>query len=116
MQQPIQVTFRNLAHSESLKRLILDEAEGLERYFERIISCHVVVEVPHQHHHKGNHYRIQIELNVPGKTLLATKNSSQHFSDEDCYLAIRESFHEIRRQLQDFVQARRGFTRRPHIV
>jgi len=108
LQQPLQITFRNLAESQAIKSLVLKEAEGLETFFDRIIRCHVVLEVPHHHHQKGNHYRVHIELSVPGKILIATKNSPQHFSDQDCYLAIRESFREIRRQLQDFIRIRRA--------
>jgi len=116
VEQPLQVTFRNLGESDAIKSLILEESEALEKYFPRIVGCQVVVELPHQHQRKGNHYKIHIELKVPGKTILATKNSVYHLSDEDCYLAIRESFHEIRRQLQDYARTRRGFTRRPSIV
>lgn len=108
MKQPIQLTFRNIPESAALKKLILDEAEDLEHFYDRITHCRVVIESPHQKHQSGNLYHVSIHLTVPGKTLVVTRNPDEHFSHKDCYLAIREAFHEIRRQLQDFIRIQRA--------
>jgi ribosome-associated translation inhibitor RaiA len=107
LKQPIQLTFRNVPESMALKKLILEEAEDLETFYDRITHCRVVVESPHQKHKKGNLYHVAIHLTIPGKTLVVTRNPDAHFSHKDCYLAIREAFHEIRRQLQDFIRIQR---------
>lgn len=107
MQQPIQLTFRNVPESDALKQLILNEAEDLEHFYSRITHCRVVVEAPHQKHQKGNLYHVTVHLTVPGKTLVVTRNPDAHFAHKDCYLAIREAFHEMRRQLQDFIRMQR---------
>lgn len=106
MQTPLQITFRNLPESEAVKDLILQEANALQKFYPRLTSCRVVVDTPHHSHHQGNHFRISIRLVLPGRELVVTRNPAAHFAHEDCYLAIRQAFHEIRRQLQDFVRLR----------
>ena len=107
MQQPIQVTFKNISESDSLKSLILQHAEELEHYYDRITHCRVLVESPHKHHQKGNLFHVTIHLGLPGKTLVVNRNPDNHTAHRDCYLAIRDAFHEMRRQLQDFIRIQR---------
>ena len=107
MKQPIQITFRNLSDSAAIKQLILNEAEQLEHFSNKIINCRVVVEAPHKSHQKGNLYHVNISLTVPGTTLVVTRGPSAHHANQDLYLAVREAFDEMRRQLQDFTRIRR---------
>lgn len=107
MQQPIQITFKNIPDSGPLKTLILNQAEELEHFYERITHCRVLVEAPHKHHHKGNLYHVTIHLGLPGKTLVVNRNPESHLAHTDCYLAVRDAFHEMRRQLQDFIRIQR---------
>jgi len=53
MQIPVQVTFRNMDPSEAVEANVRGKAEKLERFFDRVVSCRVVVESPHRRHHKG---------------------------------------------------------------
>jgi ribosome-associated translation inhibitor RaiA len=47
MQVPLQITFRHMDTSEAVAARIRERAEELERFFDRIISCRVVVECRH---------------------------------------------------------------------
>ena len=50
MQIPLQITVRDMEHSEALEARIRSKAQKLEEFFAHIVSCHVVVEMPHRHH------------------------------------------------------------------
>ena len=69
---PVQTTFRNMDASEAIAARVQDEADKLERCFDRITSCRVIVEAPHRHHRRGDPFHVRIELWVPGKELVVT--------------------------------------------
>ncbi len=103
MQIPLQVTLKDMPQSEAVESRIREKAEKLSRFYDRIISCRVVVESPHRHQHQGKLYSVRIDLTVPGAELVA--NRAQ---DEDVYVAVRNAFVAITRQLEDFVRRQRG--------
>jgi ribosomal subunit interface protein len=108
MQLPIQVVFRNMEPSPTAEEKARTLASRLERYFDKIISCRVVIESPHRHHHKGKLYHVRIDLTVPDAELVVSRESSAHHSHEDVYVAIRDAFNAIKKQLQTYVHQRRG--------
>lgn len=110
MQAALQITHLHSHASESLDALIREKAAELEQFYPRITSCHVRIEAPSQHHRrgKGAHFRVQIELSVPSKVLVVSRDPPQHGTNEDVYLATSEAFHEMRRQLEDFARQQRG--------
>ncbi len=103
MQIPLQITLKDMPQSEAVESRIREKAEKLGRFYERIVSCRVVVESPQRHQHQGKLYSVRIDLTVPGAELAA--NRAQ---DEDVYVAIRDAFGAITRQLEDFVRRQRG--------
>jgi cold shock CspA family protein/ribosome-associated translation inhibitor RaiA len=110
MQVPLQISHLHSGSSDVLDALIREKAAELEQFYPRIIGCHVWVEMPGQHHRrgKGAHFRVRIELEVPGKVLAVSRDPGPHWANEDVDLAISEAFHEMRRQLQDFARLQRG--------
>jgi ribosomal subunit interface protein len=103
MQVPVQVTFRDMPVSDAVEAACWDEAAKLERYFERITSCRIVVAASHRHHRKGNLFEVRIVLNVPGSEIVVNREPANHHSDEDVYVAVREAFDTARRQLEEYV-------------
>ena len=96
MKTPLQITFRDMEHSETLETHIREKAEKLETYFEPIMSCRVVVEMPHQHKHQGKLFNVHIDIGVPGSEIVV--NHHQH---EDVQVALRDAFDTAKRQLED---------------
>ena len=125
MNIPLQVTFRNMKHSEAVDAYIREEVAKLEEFFDQIIGCHVVVEIPHQHHDRGNPFHIRINLEVPGSDLVVNQQPNLHghgvdvgaerlFKElelegrlKDAYVALSDAFKTARRQLQDYVRRHR---------
>jgi len=112
MELPLQITWRDIPPSEAVEAAIREKAGKLEHFYDSIVSCHVVVEAPHAHHHKGKLYRLHIEIKVPGREIHVTRDPAQHQAHEDVYVAIRDAFDAARRQLQDHARLQRGDVKR----
>ncbi len=104
MKLPLQITFRHMERSDALEQDIRDKAEKLDQFCDQIMSCRVVVEQPHQHHEQGRLFRIKIDLHVPGGEIVASRESDQHHAHEDPYVATRDAFDAVKRQLEDWVR------------
>ena len=73
MQTPLQLTFRGASRIPMRSRAHVNRrAEKLERFFDRIVSCHVVVELAGHHQNRGERYRITINLGLPGHEILVS--------------------------------------------
>ena len=104
MQIPLQVTFRNLDRSPALETNVREHAEKLDKYYDRIMSCRVVIEEQHKHHQHGNHYHVSVDVTVPKAELVASREPDPHHAYTDVYVAIRDAFDTMRRQLEDYAR------------
>lgn len=104
---PVQITFRELQHSEAVEADIRRKAEELDKYFDRITHCRVAVEGPGQHHRNGQHYHVTIALGVPGQELVVSRDPIEHAANESMETAVRDAFRSARRELQSYVGRRR---------
>lgn len=106
MKIPLQITFRNIQNSEAVDDYIRDRVQKLNEFFSEIVSCRVVVEIPHKHHNQGKQFNVRIDLGVPGDEIAV--NRDHH---EDVYIALRDAFDATKRQLQDYVHRLRSETK-----
>ena len=104
----LQITFRHMQPSDSVEVAIRKRASELERFHPRIVGCHVVFEQGHRHQNKGRLFHVRIDLKVPGGTLCVGHEQQDAHAHEDAYVAIRDSFDAMRRQLEDFVRRQDG--------
>ena len=132
MKIPLQITFRNMPPSEAIENNVREKAAKLDSLYDGIMSCRIIIEAPHRHHHKGKAYQVSIDMTVPGgelvvnrapKRLDAAKTPrpeelendlteshapSKHGAHEDPYVAIRDAFNAAARKLQDHARRKRG--------
>jgi len=109
MQIPLQITFRDMEPSDAVEANIREKAAKLDQFYDQIMSCRVMVEVPHGHHHQGRLYQVRIDMTVPDGELLVThEHHHKDNSHEDVYVAIRDAFDAMKRQLEDYARKRRG--------
>ena len=122
----LQISYRNIERTDELERRIREEAADLERFFDRIIGCHVMVEVPHEHREHGRHVHVRIDLVVPGGEIVVRREPSLHRAlqqldttenqkrfevqaqHEHVFVALGDAFDVARRRLQDHVRRTRG--------
>jgi len=103
MQIPLQITFRQMRHSPALEAKILRRVGELEQSHHNLTGCRVLVELEHRHHHKGNQFHIRVVLTLPGQELVASHESPAQQAYEDPYVAVRDTFDALRRQLDERV-------------
>jgi len=132
MKIPLQITFRDMAPSPAIESSVREKAVKLDELYPGIMSCRVIIEAPHRHHHKGKAYSVRIDLTVPGAELVVNRapkrlaaarlnhteqpdtdfaevhEPSKHAAHEDVYVAIRDAFNAAGRKLQDHARRRRG--------
>ncbi|MEJ2554317.1 MAG: ribosome-associated translation inhibitor RaiA [Gammaproteobacteria bacterium] len=107
MKLPLQINFRNMEGSEAMRNNIEERAGKLDQFCDQIMSCRVMVEAQHRHRQAGNIYHVRIDITVPGKELVVSREPHEHHSHTDAYVAIRDAFNAARRQLENYARQRR---------
>jgi len=121
-----------MAPSMAIEADIRAKAAKLDRFYDKIMGCRVIVEAPHRHRHKGKRYHVRIDLTVPrgelvikrepklvaetpsrvqkepDRKLAETREPSKYAAHDDIYVAIRDAFDAARRRLQDYARRQRG--------
>ena len=103
-----QITFRNIPESDAILDAVQKRVDRLDRFFPRIMGCRVLLELPHKHRNRGQHYHVRVDLTVPGKELIVNRNPEHKEAHQDLYVAIRDAFDAATRQLEDYARLRRG--------
>ncbi len=105
---PLQISFRHMDPSPALEARIRKLASRLDHFSAHIMRCHVIVEVPHEHHHQGNLFEIGIDITTPGGEFSIRRAHPRTHAHEDPYVALRDAFRAARRKLQDYEREHRG--------
>jgi ribosomal subunit interface protein len=108
MQIPLEINFRHMEPSEAVEATIREKVTKLERHFDRIVGCRVVIEAPHRRQSKGKLFTVTVNVAVPGKELVVNHTGSKDHAHEDAYVAIRDAFAAAARQLEDHARKVRG--------
>ena len=108
MQTPLQVTFKEMGPSAAIEADIRSRLDGLERLYERITSCKVVVDAQNKSHRIGTIYNCKIDLIVPKRKIVAGRVGPKDHAHEDVHVAIRDAFDAVARRLQDHARRSRA--------
>ena len=108
MQTPLRITFRHMESSAAVEARVREHVARLERFHDRITGCHVVIEAPPAHRNKGAPFDVRIDLTVPGGQIVVRGERAEHGAHQDVYVALRDAFDSLRRQLQDHAREARG--------
>jgi cold shock CspA family protein/ribosome-associated translation inhibitor RaiA len=100
---PLQITSRDTELDDRMRQEIAERVEKLDKVYDRIMRCRVVVEEPKRHPHEGKLYNVHIMLTVPGAELVTKREANK-----DLPIAIRDSFQAARRSLEEFAREQRG--------
>ena len=99
----LEITRRNLTLSPQIEADIQERAAALRSYYERLIACHVSVELPGNGDRSGLLHHVRIDLTVPGGEIVI-----QRRPHEDLRTAVQIAFNAARRRLQDYARRKRG--------
>lgn len=95
-----QVVFRGIDHSPAVEEVVNKRVEKLGRYSDEIKSLRVILESPHNNHHKGKVYHVGVEAQIPNHEIVVTHEQHDKHSHEDIYVAIRDAFNAFERRLK----------------
>ena len=109
MNRPLQITYRGMGPSEAMSEYIRDHAHKLEQFFDRIVGCHVVLAQPHKHHQQGKQFHVRVDVHVPGRDIVVTREHAEREAHEDPYQAVNDAFEAARNQLQHYADAAREY-------
>jgi cold shock CspA family protein len=112
MQIPVTVSFRHMQPSPAVEARARALAVRLDRYYDRITGCHIVIEAPPAHRHTGAPFAVKIDATMPGGVIHVDSQRDLRDEHADVYVAMRDAFHSVRRQLQDFARRTRGDIKR----
>jgi len=107
MQASLQIAFHGMDGSEAVRSLIEEKVAWLERFYDRIIGCRVVLEAPPRHRKQGSPHQVRIDLTVPGGEIVVNREPAPHTQSGDLSVAIRDAFDSARRKLEQYVQRMR---------
>lgn len=107
MQNPPQINFHGLPPSDAVAAAIHERIGHLETLCSRIIDCRVTVEFAHRRHRRGNIFKVNAAVNVPGEHLEVSREPAENEAHKDVYVTIRDAFDALQRQLQDYTRRRR---------
>ncbi len=108
MQADVTIRFEGMAPSQALSEDIQRHADKLLQLAPRLQSFDVAVRHAEQRHQQGNRYLVRIHALLAGATFDAGRTPPKDHSHEDAYIAVRDAFNALRRQLDDHARVRRG--------
>jgi ribosome-associated translation inhibitor RaiA len=90
---PLQITLRNVPHSEELDKVVRGLAERLQHCLPRVAAGHVVVERAAQLHAQ---FAARIELKMADGEIVAERRHHR-----DARVAVGDAFEALRLRLED---------------
>ena len=113
MNSPLQIEFRNTQPIETVEFRIRRELAEFEKFYNRLVSCHVEVEAPRQER-RGSVSKVRIDFGVPMEDAAAglegrgieAKQGTHHLEvraqRKDASMAVHAAFNVARRRLKEF--------------
>jgi cold shock CspA family protein len=105
MQKGLEISFHGLDASPAIEHEIREYVTKLEKFYERLVGCRVVVEAQHRQHRTGNVFDVHIELFVPGQDIVVSRaphKPKEKYATPDIHTSLREAFEAAERQLKDY--------------
>ena len=100
MTNHFQIVFHNIEQSTSIAVAVNKRISKLQRFCDRILAGRVVLDSPHNNHHKGKVYSVGLEIHTPSKEVRVNQEQHDNHAHEDLYVAIRDAFNAAERQLK----------------
>jgi ribosome-associated translation inhibitor RaiA len=102
MTAPLEIHFHGLEKSEAVETKVRDKYAKLQRHFDRMSACRVVLEAPNRNAAKAKVFQVKIEISVPGQQPIIINHDREGASaQEDLGLAIRDAFEAATRRVDD---------------
>jgi ribosomal subunit interface protein len=108
MTNEFQVVYHNIDQTEAISEAVQKRIDKLERYCDHIIKGRVVLDSPHNNHHKGKVYSVTLEIHTPELEVRVNQDQHDNHAHEDLYVAIRDAFNVAERQFKSIDKKHRA--------
>lgn len=113
MEETPEIAYKNFEPTEDIRLEVEKGVRRLEKFFDRITSCHVTITAP-MHQRRGGLYEVSIRVALPDhKDVIVTASHDDKPEREHPTVAVREAFAAAQRQIEDAVREMRSAAR-PH--
>jgi ribosome-associated translation inhibitor RaiA/cold shock CspA family protein len=103
MKQGVHIQFLGMEASAALQARAEELAKKLDSLASSIMACRVTIDLLQKHRNQGRPFGVRIDLTLPGHELVVNR-----VQNEDAYVALRDAFDGMKRQLEELVRIRRG--------
>jgi len=102
MKQLPQIQFLGIDPSPALETDVRERLERLDRFCPDLIAGRTTIELLHTHQQQGRTFAVRLDMTLPGHELTVSR-----VHHEDVYVALRNAFDDMTRQVQDTVRIAR---------
>jgi cold shock CspA family protein/ribosome-associated translation inhibitor RaiA len=103
MNVPLQIAAPHVALSEADESTIREASAKLERFWDRITSCRVEIDMPRRRGRTGLLYNVRIDLGVPGGEIVIKRQPQDSLLE-----AVQDAFKAAERRVRDQARKMRG--------
>jgi ribosomal subunit interface protein len=107
MKQPLQITYLGLESSDAIDTAARAKADKLDQFHPSIMACKVTIELIAKHQQQGREFAVRIGVTVPNQELHVDR-----VHNEDVYIALRDAFDDMKRQLDELKEKAEDAVRR----
>lgn len=108
MTNEFQVVYHNIDQTDAISEAVQKRITKLERFCDQIINGRVVLDCPHNNHHKGKVYSVSLEIHTSSREVRVNQEQHDNHAHEDLYVAIRDAFNAAERQLKSIDKKHRS--------
>ena len=106
MEIPVRVVARGAPLSPAAASMIAGEAQSLNLFFPRILSCEVHVDGPGRHHRQGE-FQVRMVVGIAGRDIVISRQKRTTLHE-----AVTDAFRAAGRRLEDHARRIRGDVKR----
>lgn len=103
MKQALDVRFLGIEPSPAVEVAARAKAAKLDQFRGDLMSCRVTIALAHKHKHQGQLYAVRIDVTASDQELCVDR-----VQNEDVYVALRDAFDAMKRQIEDSARRARG--------
>jgi len=104
----VEIAFQHCEPSEEIRSEIARQVKRLERFSDRITSCHVAISGPQTRHRQGDLFKIDVRIAMPEHhDVIVTRTHGDAPEREHPLVAVREAFDAAVRQIEDLARETR---------
>ena len=108
MQTPVEIIWHEMEPLPHVERRVDERVARLEKFFDRIIGVHVVVEAAHRRPKGSADYEVRLEVTVPRGVLTINRKPGDERYHKDPLVAVRDAFEAMERKLRRWKREHSG--------